>query len=1034
MDAMAEKESNFGQRLQQLRKAAGLTQAELAQRSGLSAKSIAALERGRRQHPHPPTVRALAQALGLSEGERAAFAATSAVRATPVETGGSLLQPGEAFGSFTGTDGASKTHAGIPILTTKLYLPQPSSDIVRRTRLHTRLERAIAGTLTVIAAPAGFGKTTLLADWLSAAIQQPNPPLRPGQIAWLSLDTTDSDPAEFLRYLVAAFQSITPTIGRTNMALLHSAQTPSIETLLPLLVNELTALPQPSVLVLDDYHVIDSPAIHQALAFLLDHLPPQLHLIIATRSDPPLPLSRLRVRRQLTELRAQDLRFTHEEVASFLHDAMALPLTALEVATLETRTEGWIAGLQLAALSLQDRTPEQVAHFINLFAGSNRFIVDYLVDEVLARQPAHLQMFLLQTSILERLCGPLCDAIILGGESASRHTRHAYSQLLLEELERSNLFIVPLDETRYWYRYHHLFAQVLRHRLLGGANPETVTTLHRRASIWFEQQGLIDDAVRHAFDGLDLDRAIELIERHALALIECSEELIVRRWVDQVPPALIETRPQLAMIVGWLYASLNRFEDLDRLLDTLISAPDAANLPAAILGEVALLRATSARMQGQHIAALKLAHQALALLPADRPALQVRAIVTIGICLMQQGDMAAAETAFHEAASIAHSRGSQANALVSIYWLATLYDRLGRVSDRLRVYEQALRMNGTQRGALLPLVGALWIGIGDVLYERNELERARPAVIEGLRLINGSIEWYLAWNAYVTLAQIHQAQGAGEAALAALEQAAEWALRRQNENRQFHDMLSAYRARIDLRQGSLAAALQWADTYTVGDELRLSPVRRFTLIRVRLALYRQLSDQSGLHNLAELVARLLAMAENQRWVRLQIELLMLQALIFQAQGDLQHALNELKHSLTLAAPEGYVRLFVDEGQPMAALLRSAQGAGIMQEYVTMLLSAFSHNIEPPGSTDTAIRLPLQAATAPLPIQNSPELLTERELEVLRLLAQGYSNHAIAQELIVTVGTVKRHVSNIMGKLEAQSRLDAVARARSRGLA
>jgi LuxR family maltose regulon positive regulatory protein len=1047
----------FQRWMKRLRAGLDLTQEMLAEQVGCATHTIRTFERGTRR-PSRDMVERLAEVLHVPQEQRAEFMrlARAVVGRAPdrqtdldaerpqAEGAGRLAlataSSGRSASGQTATPGAAVAPA--PILATKLYVPKPRSQRVARPQLLARLNRGLAGSLTIVAAPAGFGKTTLLAEWVASILDRPGSSGRSAKVAWLSLDTADRDPTQFLHYLVAALQGVAPEVGRSTLALIQSAHAPPLETVLALLVNELTALPEPCVLVLDDYHAIDTPAVHQLLTFLLDHLPPQLHLVVATRIDPPLPLSRLRARRQLTELRAHDLRFTLEEAAVFLREVMGLPLTADDVAALETRMEGWIAGLQLAALSLQDRPHDQMARFIDALAGSNRFVVDYLVDEVLARQPAHLQMFLLQTSILERLCGPLCDAVVLGNStapnSASRTSQHAYSQMLLEELERSNLFIVPLDEARRWYRYHHLFAQVLRHRLLSGTDHNTVATLHARASAWFEQQGLIDDAVRQAFAAQDRERATALIERHAMALLERSEEPIVRGWVEQLPPGLIETRPRLALIAGWLFFSLYRFEALDQLLQTVLQAPDAAQLPVELRGEIAVLRATAARGREQYAAALEFAHEALALLPAEAPAMRARAIITIGICLMHRGEAAAAEAALGEAAAIAQSVGSQANALIAAYWLATLYNRQGRLGDTVRVCEQIIAASEVAWGAPLPLLGAARIGLGGVWYERNELERAESQITEGLRLLRGSIEQHLVWIAYVVLAHIHQARGAEDVALRTLEEADAWAVRLRTENPEFHEMLAAQRARIWLRQGNLAAALQWAATCRFRDELRLSHVRRFAWIRVRLAHYRQTADQSGLDELASIIARLMAMVEAQGWVRLQFELLILQALVAQAQGTMGAALNVIERALTLAAPEGYVRLFVDEGAPMAALLRAAQGAGIMPSYVATLLAAFptaGKETGRQGDKETVARPDGASSLSPnLPVpQSLAEPLTARELEVLQLLAAGQSNQAIAQRLIVAVGTVKRHVNSILSKLDVQSRLQAVARARELGL-
>jgi LuxR family maltose regulon positive regulatory protein len=1046
----------FQRWMKRLRAGLDLTQEMLAEEVGCATHTIRTFERGTRR-PSRDMAERLAAVLHVPQPQRAEFirlARTAVSRAPDPLASADAERPqldgagrpvlAAAIGGGSAAEQAAQDTvvvARAPILATKLYVPQPRSERVARPQLLARLDRGLARSLTIIAAPAGFGKTTLLAEWVASLLQHPESSGRDTKVAWLSLDAADRDPAQFLRYLVAALQAVAPEVGRSTLALLQSGHMPPLETLLALLVNELVALPAPCVLVLDDYHAIDMPAVHQLLTFLIDHQPPQLHLVIATRIDPPLPLARLRARGQLTELRAHDLRFTPEEAAAFLREVMGLPLSIDDVVALETRMEGWIAGLQLAALSLQDCPPDQTTHFISALAGSNRFVVDYLVDEVLARQPAHLQIFLLQTSILERLCGSLCDAVVLGDgaelHAVSRTTQHAYSQLLLETLERSNLFIVPLDEARRWYRYHHLFAQVLRHRLLSGTGQDTVATLHSRASFWFEQQGLIDDAIRHALAGQNLERAVALIERHAMALLEHSEEPIVRRWVEQLPPGLIETRPRLAIIAGWLFFSLYRFEALDQLLQTVLQAPDATHLPVEILGEIAVLRATAARGREQYAAALELAHEALALLPPEAPAMRARAIITVGICLMHRGEAVAAEAALGEAAAIAQSAGSQANALIAAYWLATLYNRQGRLGDTVRVCEQIIEASGVAWGAPLPLLGAARIGLGGVWYERNELEHAESQITEGLTLLHGSMEQHLVWIAYVVLAHIHQARGAEDVALRTLEEADAWAVRLRTENPEFHEMLAAQRARIWLRQGNLAAALQWAATCRFRDELRLSHVRRFAWIRVRLAHYRQTPDLRGLDDLAALVVRLMAMVEAQGWVRLQFELLMLHALVAQAQGDLGAALNVIERALTLAAPEGYVRLFVDEGAPMAALLQQIHASSSVPSYVAKLLAAFpdDHKVarwqaDKKGAVDdqTFSLSPSDPVPASL-----LEPLTSRELEVLQLLAAGHSNQAIAQRLIVAVGTVKRHVNSILSKLDVQSRLQAVARARELGL-
>ncbi len=570
---------SFQRWLKRLRAALDLTQERLAEEVGCAAHTIRTFERGTRR-PSRAMAERLADVLQVPLEQWADFVRLARAPVDHAPAGSTTMGRGGAPGDGAGAPAADALSSGsptsgqaatagagvvqpVPILATKLYVPQPRADVVPRPRLRARLDRGIAGPLTVIAAPAGFGKTTLLAEWLATVSHKPDAPIRAEQAAWLSLDAGDNDPVQFLRYLVAALQTVAPEIGRATLVVLQAAQAPPIDLLLLLLANDLSALPNPCILVLDDYHVIDAPAVHQALTFLLDHLPPQLHLVIATRVDPPLPVARLRVRRQLAELRAHDLRFTPEEAALFLREVMELPLSVEDVWALEERTEGWIAGLQLAALSLHDRPPEQMARFINAFAGSHRFVVDYLVDEVLARQPAHLQTFLLQTSILERLSGALCDAVVFGNqpdsptqhhaEGAQLHPQYLYSQLILEELERSNLFIVPLDEERRWYRYHHLFAQLLRARLATGASQDAVASLHRRASVWFEQHGLLSEAVQHVLAARDWGQAARLLEQHAEPMVMRGEFRMLHRWLQELPPDVVRKQPHLLLAHAWAY-------------------------------------------------------------------------------------------------------------------------------------------------------------------------------------------------------------------------------------------------------------------------------------------------------------------------------------------------------------------------------------------------------------------------------------------------------------------------------------------------
>jgi LuxR family maltose regulon positive regulatory protein len=549
----------------------------------------------------------------------------------------------------------------LQLLATKISMPPPRPHLVARTHLLERWHAGLMGKLTLISAPAGFGKTTLVSAWLAtrtegqglsaestmASLSPPSSVLRT-RVAWVSLDASDNDPTRFWTYVITDLETVYPHVGMSTMALLRSPEPPRMEAILTPLLNAVGAMSTAAALILDDYHLITTPAIHSAVAFLLDHLPAQLHLIMLTRADPPLPLTRLRMRGELTELRAADLRFTAAEAAAFLTDVMALPLTSEQVAALEIRTEGWVAGLQLAALAMQNRSDH--AGFVSTFSGTNRFVVDYLVEEVMSRLPAHLQMFLTQTAILDRMCGSLCDAVLeIGGwglemgrnaQAPSPQSlvpnSQAYSQLILDQLEQANLFVVPLDDERHWYRYHHLFADVLRIRLHSGAAVSAVATLHQRASRWYEQAGLIGEAVRYALLAHESEHAADLIDRHAMAqILARSDVLLVQSWIQQRPRTVILARPQLTLITGFSMVYHGQFTAVERLLVDAAPALSAPDLDPNIRGELALLRSMIARLQNNATVTLDHARQALAQLALDNHGMRGTAAINIGVFYKQ---------------------------------------------------------------------------------------------------------------------------------------------------------------------------------------------------------------------------------------------------------------------------------------------------------------------------------------------------------------------------------------------------------------
>jgi LuxR family transcriptional regulator, maltose regulon positive regulatory protein len=890
-----------------------------------------------------------------------------------------------------------------PLLATKLHQPRPRSRLVSRSRLIERLGQGVTGPLTLVSAPAGYGKTTLLAQW-RASTRMP--------VAWLSLEPEDNEPLRFLTYFIAALQTLDHHLGARAYARLRLPQPVELETVLAELSNDLLCWQgEDFVLVLDDYHVITSAPIHHALTHLVEHLPPGMHLILTTRSDPPLPLARLRARGHLTELRAADLRFGTAEASAFLADVMGLHLSPEEVATLQSRTEGWIAGLQLAALSLQGRT--DVTSALAAFTGSHRFVLDYLSEEVLSRQSASVQTFLLQTSVLERLSGPLCDAV----------TGKPGSQSMLEDLERAHLFVVALDERREWYRYHHLFADLLRSRLQQ-SEPGLLPELHRRASLWYEEHDLLLEAVQHAIHAPDLERTSYLLEayRHALALRGQGRTVLalLHAFPDERigrQPSLCFSQAMLLMLTGQLQEALARLH-LARQSASYIAEERAAQI---FLHRIAATQVHILFFQGDLESSVALAEQIcdhLDEMPAEVQA-YVRQIAAHRVLLSGKGS---AEEAWHPAQL--HSAKADSPDLLAMQVLlrlgssllqARLLRREGRLRQAAVIYEQLAEAEQDQEGSLL--APGSCFGLGELYYQWNDLGAAERLLEQGREALHGAgtLAAHDIAQGYATLALLHQARNRPTEALALIEE-----FERLAEIRQFaptqRARASACRAQFALMQGHLTEAARWAQAsgLSAEDDLAYLREREYLMFaRVRIAQGRL--DPAGPHlrEALQLLERLLQDAERSARVESLLEILMLQALAFSvAPGHRTRALPTLERALLLAEPGGYVRLFLDEGPPMMVLLRQAQTADIAARSVETLLSAYGE--EPGGSRSEPGAL--------------IEPLTERERDVLRLLGRGLSNAEIARELIITVGTVKRHVNSLYGKLGVQSRTQAIARA------
>jgi LuxR family maltose regulon positive regulatory protein len=871
---------------------------------------------------------------------------------------------------------------------------------VPRPRLNERLQVGLQRKLTLVSAPAGSGKSTLISAWLQD-ISRPT--------AWLSLDEGDNDPIRFLSYLLAALQTLDPDLELKAQHMLDATQIQPVETFLTTLINDLVAASEPILVVLDDYHLIDEWAIHEAVGFLLAHQPPTVHLVILTRHDPPFPVSRLRGRGQLTEIRESDLRFTPEETARFLNESMGLQLAPSQIETLEERTEGWITGLQLAALSMQGRGSEQIAQFIAGFSGRHPHVLDYLTDEVLKGLSQPVQTFLLQTSILPRMCASLCDAILQISDPVS-------SQQMLEQLASANLFTLPLDDQRLWYRYHGLFSELLQARLLE-SQPDLVPELHRRAATWFEQAGLKSDAVRHALATQDFSLAADAIQR-AITQISTwshSDASMILRWLRALPGEVLESRPWLRLFSArGLYVS-GEPEVATRLLDSLEtslqghpSVPDRGKLLALVAAD----RASYAAALGNYQEALEYARQALANLPADDPIARLRVPAIRGMAYLRSGDLAEARQAFSQAVDTALAAGLNFAAVPLLCNLAEVQFQQGQLQQAVETCGQA-RQLGTVDGQWISAAGFVGLEMGKILYEWNDLHAADAQLRESLELLTrGGISENFG-SIFGVLALVKQALGEREAARAAAMQARQAAQR--DGIPRLVTLASAYQVRIWLMQGQVDQAKSWARGYRRAEPPEyLREFEDLTLARCLLA-------QDAPEEAVALLDRLSAPAREYRRFNSLIEIQVLRAVALSSltEPSSDCAMEALEQALALAEPNGYVRTFLDMGGPMQALLRHAGSRRIAPGYVGRLIAAFGPPRHP---------APAMPKTQPL-----IEPLSERELEVLQLLAQRLTNQEIGQRLYISLATVKSHTSNIYGKLGVHSRQAAVSQAQALGI-
>ncbi|MBM3123625.1 MAG: helix-turn-helix transcriptional regulator [Chloroflexi bacterium] len=917
-----------------------------------------------------------------------------------------------------------------PILATKLYIPPPRPGTVSRPRLIEQLNQGLSSghKLILVSASAGFGKTTLVSEWVASLNSSPLP-VGEGQgvrVAWLSLDGSDNDPVRFITYLIEALQTMKTGFGESLLAVLQSRQPPSTEAILTALLNEISTALNEFLFVLDDYHVIDSRSVDEILSFLVEHQPPQMHLVIATREDPSLQLARLRVRGQLTELRSADLRFTPAEAAEFLNQMMGLNLSDADITALEARTEGWIAGLQLAALSMQGR--KDIAGFIQAFTGSHRFVLDYLIEEVLQQQPEHIRNFLLQTALLDKLCVSLCNAI----------TERQDGKEMLDVLERTNMFLIPLDDQRQWYRYHHLFAEVLQ-AYLHEEQPDQVSMLHRRASVWFEQNDLITDAIPHALAAKDFERAANLIERVWLAMDLNYQHVTWLGWAKALPDDLVRAHPVISVGYAWgllgtgeLEASEEHLRDAERWLEpTDLPAEDSASkispergqrmivvdeaefrsLPASI----AAARAYRALALGDISATKMYARQALTHDTENTSPHYTQATALLGIAEYASGDLQMAEQILLKFQAMMWQVNDLASAIGISYVLADIKRVQGRLREAVSAYQQSLQLAASRGAPFFIGVSDLHRGLSEALCEQNDLEAAIHHLLTAQQM--GELGATTGWQQRLCVAQarLKESQGDLPHALACLEEAERQYVR----NPMPDPPVAALKARIWIRQRRLIEAFSWAREQNLSQEDELSYRREFehlTLARALIARYKVDKVDDPLHTALGLMERLLQAAEEGGRNGSVLKILILQSLAYQAQDDQSRALVSLERALTLAEPEGYVRIFVDEGKPMADLLGrliASCKSGRRKTYVHKLLAAFGAGELHPSA---------------LILQPLVEPLSERELEVLKLLRSELSGPEIAEQLIVSLNTLRTHTKSIFNKLGVNNRRAAVRRA------
>jgi ATP/maltotriose-dependent transcriptional regulator MalT len=880
------------------------------------------------------------------------------------------------------------------ILTTKLYAPAPRPDSIPRQRLVERLDEGLTRRLTLVSAPAGYGKTTVITAWLRTRAEGGgNAP----RVAWLSLEDDDNVPLRFFSYLIAALQNADDRIGRTARSLLEAPQPPPVTHLMTLLINDVAAHPEPTVLVLDDYHAIEHPELQGGIAFLLEHLPPSLHLVVATREEPPLPLTRLRVQSEVTEIRLPELRFTREEAAAFLERTMGLKLSADAVAALESRTEGWIAGLQMAALSLRGRegkaarrTPLDDAEF----GGAHRDIIDYLGAEVLRQQPIEIRVFLRQTSILDRLSAALCDAV----------TGQPNSRGFLAQLAQANLFLIPLDDERRWYRYHSLFADFLRTELAEWEQ----RALHQRASQWFEAHGFTPEAIKHALAAQDLEAAERLIRGGVEETFSRGGFNTLLDWLNALPDAVVRARSDLSVDKAWILYLRGDIAEAEEYAAAATRTQRPED-PAVQRGMLLGFRAYLAINRGEPRQAVELGQEALSLLSDTKSFFRTTALSHLGQAQRLTGDREAAIRTLRQAVTLGEQLGHHLIRLEALGYLTLLLYQQGQLREAVLLCQRAVGQHTDERGSPLGMAGLVLIPLGALLFETNDLERAESHLTSGIALCEQMGTVYYTLVGLRTLAKLRYARGDAEAAWETLAGARQLAA--QSESARRIRMVDAVTAELQLRQGQVAAAARTLAGLPDRVSAR-SEFENLTVARLRLA--------QGQPPLAlELLGELEASARGQARLGSLVTIHVLQTLAQRALHQPAAALERLGQALSLAAHEGYRRAILDEGAPLASLL--AERRAVAPEFVDGLLAALK---APSGEGSRGAPTASAAANQAL-----IEPLGDTQLVILRLLDEGLSNQEIADRVGITLGTTKWHLNQIYGKLGAASRTQALAQAR-----